>query len=41
MTSARIDAVKVSASIIDGVLEVWLPKLKPEPEKKKIKIKPQ
>ena len=36
-----VDAVKVSASIVDGILEVKLPKLEPEPEKKKIKLKPQ
>jgi HSP20 family protein len=36
-----VDTVKVSASITDGVLEVILPKLEPEPEKKKRKIKPQ
>jgi HSP20 family protein len=36
-----IDAGKVSATIVDGVLEVKLPKLEPEPERKKRKIKPQ
>ena len=36
-----VDAVKASASIADGILEVKLPKLEPEPEKKKIKLKPQ
>ena len=36
-----VDAGKVSATIVDGVLEVKLPKLVPEPERKKRKIKPQ
>ena len=36
-----VDAGKVSATIVDGVLEVKLPKLAPEPLKKKRKIKPQ
>jgi HSP20 family protein len=35
-----VDTGKVSATIVDGVLEVKLPKLEPEPEKKR-KIKPQ
>jgi len=36
-----VNTEKVSATISDGVLEVKLPKLEPEPEKKKRKIKPQ
>jgi HSP20 family protein len=36
-----IDTGKASATIIDGILEVKLPKLEPEPEKKKRKLKPQ
>ena len=36
-----VDTGKVTASMADGVLEVNLPKLEPEPEKKKRKIKPQ
>ncbi len=36
-----VDSGKVSATIVDGVLEVKLPKLELEPEKKKRKIKPQ
>lgn len=36
-----IDAEKVTANMTDGVLEVKLPKLEPEPEKKKKKIKPE
>jgi HSP20 family protein len=36
-----VDAGKVSANMVDGILEVKLPKLEPEPEKKKRKIKPE
>ena len=36
-----VDTGKVSASMADGVLEVKLPKLEPEPEKKKRKLKPE
>jgi HSP20 family protein len=34
-----VDTGKVSASMADGVLEVKLPKLEPEPEKKRRKLK--
>ena len=36
-----VDMEKVSANISDGILEVKLPKLKPEPEKKRRKLAPQ
>jgi len=36
-----IDTGKVTASMADGILEVNLPKLEPEPEKKKRKLKSQ
>ena len=36
-----VDTGKVSASMADGVLEVKLPKLEPEPEKKRRKLKPE
>ena len=36
-----IDTGKVSASMADGILEVILPKLEPEPEKKRRKITPE
>jgi HSP20 family molecular chaperone IbpA len=36
-----IDTGKVSASMADGILEVKLPKLEPEPEKKRRKITPE
>jgi HSP20 family molecular chaperone IbpA len=34
-----VDTGKVMASMADGVLEVKLPKLEPEPEKKRRKLK--
>jgi hypothetical protein len=36
-----IDTGKVSASMADGILEVKLPKLEPEPEKKRRKLTPE
>jgi HSP20 family protein len=36
-----VDTGKVMASMADGVLEVKLPKLEPEPEKKRRKLKPE
>ena len=36
-----VDTGKVSANMADGVLEVKLPKLEPEPEKKKRKLTPE
>jgi len=36
-----VDTGKASAIMTDGILEVKLPKLEPEPEKKKRKIAPQ
>jgi len=36
-----VDTGKVSANMVDGVLEVKLPKLEPEPEKKRRKITPE
>jgi len=36
-----VDTGKASAVMTDGILEVKLPKLEPEPEKKKRKIAPQ
>jgi len=36
-----IDTGKVSASMADGILEVKLPKLEPEPEKKRRKMTPE
>ena len=36
----NIDINKVSANMADGILEVKLPKLEPEPEKKRRKITP-
>ncbi len=36
-----VDTGKVTAGITDGVLEVKLPKLEPEPEKKRRKLKPE
>ena len=36
-----VDTGKVSANMADGILEVKLPKLEPEPEKKRRKISPE
>jgi HSP20 family molecular chaperone IbpA len=36
-----VDTGKVSASMADGILEVKLPKLEPEPETKRRKLKPE
>jgi HSP20 family protein len=36
-----VDTGKVSASMADGILEVKLPKLEPEPEKKRRKLTPE
>jgi len=36
-----VDTGKVSANMVDGILEVKLPKLEPEPEKKRRKITPE
>jgi HSP20 family protein len=36
-----VDTGKVSASMADGILEVKLPKLEPEPEKERRKITPE
>jgi len=36
-----VDTGKASASMIDGILEVKLPKLEPEPDTKRRKITPK
>jgi HSP20 family protein len=36
-----VDTGKVSANMVDGILEVKLPKLEPEPEKRRRKITPE
>jgi HSP20 family protein len=37
----NVDTEKVSANMAEGILEIKLPKLKPKPKKKRIKITPQ